>query len=159
MILKRGVTGYTAGDLSLERDWTVLHAAFKKASYAALQAVNGRVVEWFEPDAMIGYAHARVEVNGQELYIFYNGMYDYIAFTTNKLLTDLQFVDHSALGQAFEGSYQVLTVAQLEEPLRKQKKGDGHLLLNDNDLNDVELYYMDYFPAQTVGDLVFNYWD
>lgn len=21
------------------------------------------------------------------------------------------------------------------------------------------LYYMDYFPAQTVGDLVFNYWD
>ena len=158
MILKRGVTGYTAGDLSLERDWDVLVPAFKKASYAAVEQVNGRVLQWFEPDVMIGYPHIHVEVNGQELYIFYNGMYDYIAFSTNKLLTDLQFVDHPLLAQAFSG-YEVLTVEQLEEPLRKQKKGNGHMLLNDNSLNDVELYYMDYFPAETVGDLVFNYWD
>ena len=45
------------------------------------------------------------------------------------------------------------------EPLRKQKKGDGSILLNENTLNHVELYYMDYFPAQKIGDLVFNYWD
>ena len=159
MILKRGVTGFIAGDLTLERDWEALRLAFKKASYVAVQTVNGHVIEWFEPDVMIQYPHMHVEVNGQELYIFYNSMYDYIAFSSTKLLTDLQFIDEPLLARAFASPYTVLTVQQLQEPLRKQKKGDGHILLNANDLNEVELYYMDYFPAQTVGDLVFNYWD
>ncbi|MEK4386191.1 hypothetical protein MKZ25_10325 [Solibacillus sp. FSL W7-1464] len=63
MILKRGLTGCTAGDLSLERDWGSLRIAFKKASYAAVQPVNGRVKEWFEPDVMIQYPNIHVEVN------------------------------------------------------------------------------------------------
>ena len=159
MILKRGVTGYTAGDLSHERDWASLTAAFKKASFIAVQAVDGHVIEWFEPDVMIPYPHMHIQVNEQKLYIFYNGMYDYVAFSSTKLLTDLQFVEEPLLADAFLSPYEVLKTEQLQEPLRKQKKGDGHILLNDNDLNDVELYYMDYFPAQTVGDLVFNYWD
>lgn len=159
MILKRGVTGFTAGDFSLERDWDALTLAFKKTSYAAVQAVGGRVSEWFEPDVVNQYPHMHVQLNGEQLYIFYNRMYDYIAFSTTNDLTDLRFVDSLTLTSAFPHPYAVLTVAQLQEPLRKQKKGDGHILLNDNDLNDVELYYMDYFPAQTVGDLVFNYWD
>lgn len=124
-----------------------------------MQAVGGRVMESFEPDAMIQYPHVHIQVNGQQLYIFYNQMYDYIAFSTTKDVTDLRFVDVPSLAAAFYRPYEVLTVAQLQEPLRNQKKGDGHILLNDHDLNDVELYYMDYFPAQTVGDLVFNYWD
>lgn len=124
-----------------------------------MQAVGGRVMEWFEPDVMISYPHVHVQVNDQQLYIFYNQMYDYIAFSMTKDLTDLRFIDVPSLSAAFHHSYEVLTVAQLQEPLRKQKKGDGHILLNENDLNDVELYYIDYFPTQTVGDLVFNYWD
>ena len=100
-----------------------------------------------------------IQVNEQKLYIFYNRMYDYVAFSSTKLLTDLQFVDEPLLADEFLSPYEVLKTEQLQEPLRKQKKGDGHILLNDNDLNDVELYYMDYFLAQTVGDLVFNYWD
>ena len=59
----------------------------------------------------------------------------------------------------FNVRHEVLTVAQLDEPLIKQKKGDGHLLVNENTLNDVELYYKDYVPVQTVGNIVFNYWD
>lgn len=159
MILKRGVTGYTAGDVLFERDWDVLKSTFKKASYAAVQAVGGHVVEWFEPDVVNPYPHMKFQLNGEQLYIFYNQMYDYIAFSTTNDLTDLRFVESLTLAADFHHPYEVLTVAQLQEPLRKQKKGDGHILLNANDLNDVELYYMDYFSAQTVGDLVFNYWD
>lgn len=159
MILKRGVTGFTAGDLSLERDWDEVRATLKKASYTAVQAVGGRVIEWFDPDVTNPYPHMHVQVKGQKLYIFYNVMYDYVAFSSSKDLTNLQFLDEPLLARVFTRPYEVLTVEQLQEPLRKQKKGDGYILLNDNDLNEVELYYMDYFPAQTVGDLVFNYWD
>lgn len=86
-------------------------------------------------------------------------MYDYIAFTHNRLITELEFIDYPKLKVLFEKCYEVLTVSQLEEPLVRQAKGRGHILLNENDLNDVELYQLNYFPTQTVGDLVFNYWD
>lgn len=76
MILKRGVTGFTAGDLSLERDWDEVRATLKKASYTAVQAAGGRVIEWFDPDVTNPYPHMHVQVKGQKLYIFYNVMYD-----------------------------------------------------------------------------------
>ena len=159
MILKNGVTGFTAGDLSLERDYDSLVATFKKNCYKAVQHVKGQVLHWYDPEIDLCYAHAHVQVNHQKLYILYNASCDYIAFTTNRSITSLQFINHAELAQSFAEQYRVLTVAELEEPLRKQKKGDGHNLLNENTLNHVELYYMDYFPTEKVGDLVFNYWD
>jgi hypothetical protein len=159
MILKKGVTGFTAGDVSLEYDREARIVEFKRYCYSYVQRLNGEVLQWYEPDIDIHYAHAHVKIDEKELSIFYHSMHDYIAFTNNRLITGLEFVDHSALTALFEERYEVLTVAQLEEPLVRQAKGNGYILLNENDLNDVELYYMDYFSAQTVGDLVFNYWD
>lgn len=159
MILKRGVTGFTAGDVAFEYDWGAKVSNFKRYCYLYVQQLNGKVLAWHEPDIDIHYAHARIKVDYNEFYIFHHSMYDYIAFTNNRLITGLEFIDFPPLAMLFNEPFQVLTVAQLEEPLRKQAKGDGHILLNDNDLNEIELYYMDYFSAQTVGDLVFNYWD
>ena len=159
MILKKGVTGYTGGDLSLGRDWEARIIEFKRYCYTFVQQLKGEILEWYEPDVDVSYVHAHIKIKEKELYIFHHNMYDYIAFTNNRLITDLHFIDHSLLKALFETRYEVLTVAQLGEPLLRQSKGNGNILLNENDLNDVELYYMDYFPAQTVGDLVFNYWD
>ena len=159
MILKKGVTGYTGGDLPLERDSDARVIEFKQYCYSFVQQLKGEILEWYEPDIDIHYAHAHIKIKGNELYIFHHNMYDYIAFTNNRLITGLEFIDHPELKSLFEKRYEVLTVTQLEEPLVRQANGSGHILLNENALNDVELYYMDYFPAQTVGDLVFNYWD
>ena len=81
------------------------------------------------------------------------------AFSNNRLITGLAFIDHPELKALFDQHYEVLTAAQLAEPLVRQAKAGGPILLNENDLNEVELQFMDYFQAQTVGDLVFNYWD
>ena len=160
MILKKGVTAFTAGDLSFNRDSKGLKVESHTIMlFSIIQQLNGEVLAWYEPDIMIQYAHAHVKIDEKEFYIFYNTMYDYIAFTNNRLITGLEFIDCAALAPLFKARYKVLTVAQLEEPLLRKKKSDGHILLNENTLNDVELYYMDYYPAQTVGDLVFNYWD
>ena len=159
MILKKGVTGFTGGDLSLECDWEARIVEFKRYCYAFVQQLKGEILEWYEQDVDVNYAHAHIKINENELYIFYNNMYDYIAFTNNRLITNLHFIDHHLLKTLFETRYEVLSAAQLAEPLVRQSKGSGNILLNENDLNEVELYYMDYFPAQTVGDLVFNYWD
>ena len=159
MILKKGVTGFTAGDLSIERDYEARILAFKQSCFTYVQQLKGEILEWYDPYVDVSYAHAHIKINEIELYIFHNSMYDYIAFSSNRLMTDLHFIDHPLLENLFEMRYQVLTAAQLGEPLIRQSKGSGNILLNENDLNEVELYNMDYFPAQTVGDLVFNYWD
>lgn len=159
MILKRGVTGFSAGDLSLERDWVAQTAEFKKYCYASVQQLNGCILAFFEPDIDLGYAHAHVKIDGEELYIFHNNMYDDIAFTSNRDIGGLKFTDHKLLGALFENRYTVLTASQLAEPLVYQTQSGGITLMNENELNDVELRFMNHFRSQTVGDLVFNYWD
>ena len=112
-----------------------------------------------------------------------NHMYDYIAFgyfIGERRTCNLYFMDDPSLQSLFEKRYEVLTVYQLEEPLVRQAKDSGkiilntddaneiinrdnycdnYILLNENELNDVELHYVNYFWSHTVGELVFNYWD
>jgi len=183
MILKRGVTGFTGGDLSLERDLEASSTEFKKCCYSYVQQINGRVLAVYEPDIDVHYAHAYVEVDEDTFYIFYNHMYDYIAFgyfTDERQISSLKFIDNTSLQALFEKRYEVLTVRQLEEPLVRQAKDSGkiilntddpsevingddyfdnYILLNQNELNDVELHYVNYYWSRTVGELVFNYWD
>ena len=116
-------------------------------------------------------------MDGECLYIFHNDMYNYIAFASNRSIEGLNSIDHSLLKALFENHYKVLTVWDLEEPLVRQVKESGkillyedalndaelrysaNILLNENKLNDVEIGFMNYFWSRTVGDLVFNYWD
>ncbi|MEK4425247.1 hypothetical protein [Solibacillus sp. FSL K6-1523] len=177
MILKRGVTGFTENDLTLERDWDACRAKFKKHCYSYVQQLKGSVLEWHEPDVDVRYTHAHVKIDRECFYIFYNDMYDYIAFANNCSIGDLDFIDQPVLKTLFENRYKVLTVRALEEPLIRQAKDSGkilfyedaldnvdlldsdNILLNENDLKDVEIRFMNHFWSRTVGDLVFNYWD
>lgn len=159
MILKRGVTGFSARDLSLKHDWVALTAEFKKYCYACVQQLQGSILAFYEPDIDLGYAHAHVKIDGEELYIFYNNMYDDIAFTSNCEIGGLKFIDHELLGTLFDNRYTVLTASQLAEPLVYQTNSSGIILMNENVLDDLELRFMKHFRSQTVGDLVFNYWD
>lgn len=177
MILKKGVTGYTGGDISFERDWDVIIAQFKQYCYTAVVQINGRILAFYEPDVDCSYAFAHVEIDGETLYVFHNNMYDYVAFTSNSTITGLDFIDHPVLAAAFDKRYKVLTVYDLGEPLIRQVKESGRillyedlledpelresdcLLLNENDLNDIEIRFMNHFWSRTVGELVFNYWD
>lgn len=180
MILKNGVTGCTGGDLSLEFDWEARIVEFKRYCYVFVQQLKGEILEWYEPDVDVSYARAHIKINENELYIFHNGRYDYIAFSNDSLITGLHFIDHHLLKTLFETRYEVLTVKQLEEPLVRQAKDSGKIILNDddandiiqqddycnnyillngNELNDIELSLVNYYWSRTVGDLVFNYWD
>lgn len=79
--------------MSLERDWEARIVEFKRYCYAFVQQLKGEFLEWYEPDVDVSYAHAYIKINENELYIFHNSMYDYIAFSKNCLITDLQFND------------------------------------------------------------------
>lgn len=130
-----------------------------KKCYEIISKVGGEIIEWYEPSIDNGYLHSLCKIDGKELYIFFNSNYDYVAFAKNNNITDLMFIDNDQLAIAFCDSYRVLTLAELSEPLVFSKTGNKNTLQNPNELNSVELEYTKHFNAQTVGDLVFNYWD
>ena len=72
MILKKGVTGYTGGDLSFECDGEARVVEFKRCCYSFVQQLNGEVFKWYAPDINLHYVHARIKLDDEELYIFHH---------------------------------------------------------------------------------------
>lgn len=161
MILKRGVTGFwsqQSDEIVVDTETRV--GNFKSWCYTNVLQFGGNVLEWHEPSLSISYAHALVRVGGEELYILHHNVYDYIAFTKNIEMTNLRFIDHKELSVLFNEQFQVLSRERLEEQLIKGKSNKkGGFLLNENDLAIVELEQIHYFNSETVGQVLFNYWD
>ena len=61
----------------------------------------------------------------------------------------IRFVDESNLTTLFMQFYRVLTVAELNKPLRQL----------DNGLNQAEWEQIAYWKPERIGDIIFNYWD
>lgn len=161
MILKRGSTGFW----NKESDEIIVNtearvANFKSWCFTNVLQLGGNVLEWHEPTSYISYAHARVKLSGEELYILHHDVYDYIAFTKNIEMTSLHFINHRELSVVFSGPFQVLSQEQLEERLLKGKSNKkGGFLLTENDLAITELEQMHYYSSETIGQVIFNYWD
>ena len=56
-------------------------------------------------------------------------MYDYIAFSTNRFIGGLQFIDYPLMKAQFENRYHVLAASDLDEPLVRQAKDSGQIVL------------------------------
>lgn len=159
MILRNGVTGFTGGNLLLERDWNTVRLLFKKNCEEMVRKVGGEIIEWYEPSIDNSYMHNLCKIMGEELYLFFNSSYGYVAFTKNRDITGLMFIVNDQLAIAFSDIYRALTLSELSEPLVFSGTENTITLQNPNELNSVELEYAKHFNSRTVGDLVFNYWD
>lgn len=161
VILKRGVTGFwnkESEEIVVNTEARV--ANFKSWCYTNVLQLGGKLIEWYEPTSFISYAHARVKLSGEELYILHHDVYDYIAFAKNIEMTNLHFINHKELNVLFNEQFQVLSRETLEERLLKGKSNKkSGFLLNENDLAIVELEQISYFSSETVGQVIFNYWD
>lgn len=85
MILKKGLTGYTDGDLQLDRELEASVDEFKRYCYSFVQQLKGKILEWYKPTVEIAYAHAHIKINEHELYIFHHNLYDFLCINRLKL--------------------------------------------------------------------------
>jgi hypothetical protein len=118
-------------------------------------------MEFKELEAGRSFYEAVIKVKDKKIHVLLNAQYPYIAFTTVREFNvhDFPFIDEPQLSKVFQPYYKVLTTNQLNEPLRYTQKGGKIIVKNVNTLHQVELEQLVYWEPQTVGDVVFNFWD
>ncbi|MEH7180105.1 hypothetical protein [Neobacillus vireti] len=94
------------------------------------------------------------------MYILLNAAYPFFAFASKVEYMTIEFMDHQELANeiiALNKDYRVLTTSELHEPI--QPDGRKYLLRNENTLNKDEIQNILYWKPQTVGEVIYNYWD
>ena len=158
MILLNGISDSGGPDTVVDGN------LFKKVCYSSVTSLGGRVLSFQEPVVAQNYYYAEVSLpNEKSIYILLNSIYPFIAFTTSHVPFNMTFVDHKQLTATInhlQGEvYRVLKPVELDEPLRLKETKGGLVVLNENTLNKWVMYSIKPWHPETVGDVVFNYWD
>lgn len=93
---------------------------------------------------------AEVQIKESRFFILLNRYYPYIAFATQIEFGNIQFVDKPYLEEYFAPFYQVLKVKELNTPFDP---------IENTQLNCAELEKIAHWKPQTIGEVIFNYWD
>jgi hypothetical protein len=134
------------------------------------QAVAQESGKWLEfkptqQGVLTNFHWARVEHQGQTLYILLNWLYPFVAFARSLDWSNFGFIDHEAISRHLSHRYRVLAATELQRPIRMvAKKGEIALLEPPNALAEPgirELWYWSNHgkTGVSVGQAIFNFWD
>ncbi|MBQ4870072.1 hypothetical protein IHQ11_26860 [Priestia megaterium] len=95
----------------------------------------------------------------REIYVLLNAYYPFLAFASTVEFQHINFINDPMLSKDFIPFYKVLSKEELHEPLDIRNSRGKVSLENENDLNSSELEQIDYWKPNTVGEVMFNFWD
>ena len=95
---------------------------------------------------------AHVEVSGKVFYILLNEHYPYLTFASLVEPGNIAFIDQPALHEPFSPFYRVLGPVELNVPFNQT-------MAKNTELNRTELEQLAYWKPETVGQIIFNFWD
>ncbi|MCM3588398.1 hypothetical protein M3182_22225 [Mesobacillus maritimus] len=104
------------------------------------------------PSYPANFYKARVKMLNDEFYILLNEYYPYLAFASVVEFGNIQFIDNPTLCASFSPYYQVLGTKELHAPFNQD-------LVNQSELNVAEKKQLQYWKPETIGQIIFNYWD
>lgn len=150
MKLPNGVTGFYNAEAN--KPPKVEEKQFKQLCFDTVFRNGGKVVCFHTPQCTTNFYYAQVEILGNRLYILLNAHYPYLAFASAVEFGDIQFIDNSFLYEQFAPFYQVFSTVELNSPVNQD-------MLKKADLNRAELDQLVYWKPETIGQIIFNYWD
>lgn len=150
MKLPNGITGFYESKATKPPQLDGI--LFKQQCYEVASRYRGKVIEIKPPSYPANFYKARVEMLNDEFYILLNKHYPYLAFASVVEFGNIQFIDKPTLCEAFSSSYQVLGTKELHAPFNQD-------LVTQSELNDSEKKQIQYWKPETIGKIVFNYWD
>ncbi|WP_100332242.1 hypothetical protein [Bacillus xiapuensis] len=155
MHLAYGITGfYEAGDQPLPRNAGKL---FKKMCWEAARTIGADVLMFQKPGHRTNFFHVLLDNGRKRIHILLNAHYPLIAFAASVEFGHITFYDEPALSESFKGFY-LCEAKELNQLLRIQSHPE-FALLHHHDLNKAELSQIMYWKPNTVGEVVFNFWD
>ncbi|MFS0782198.1 hypothetical protein [Bacillus sp. 1P06AnD] len=81
-----------------------------------------------------------------------NGHYPYLTFASAVEFGGIKFIDNPFLYEQFAAFYQIIGTVELNSPFNQN-------MVKKTDLNNAELEQLAYWKPETVGQIIFNYWD
>lgn len=151
LILCSGITGFQPAPLIEENE-------FKQLCYSLF---GKKVLDFKEDRTVENFYECVIKVEDKRVHVLLNGQYPFLAFTSNREsnVHYFPFINEPELSKIFEHHYKILSLNQLNEPLRYTQKGKKIIVKNENTLHQDELEQLVYWQPKTVGEVVFNYWD
>lgn len=149
-ILKNSVTGFRDKNYSK----LLLHnqeKKFIKDFHSIINKINGKIL-YIDAD-FIGknFYIATIIVEGIITYSLLNINYPLIAFASKVEPFAITFINDQILAEEFRNlNYIVLSINQLSCPIKKEYL---------KELNKMEMKQIEYWQPNTLGEIVFNYWD
>ncbi|MDM5329935.1 hypothetical protein [Neobacillus sp. CF12] len=150
MILPNGVTGFY--DSEANKPPTVDGKQFKQLCFDFAARNGGKVIEFSTPQYPANFYHAHVKVLGNVFYILLNAHYPYLTFASLVEPGNIAFIDQPTLNEPFSPFYRVLGTVELNVPFNQT-------LAKNTKLNRTELEQLAYWKPETVGQIIFNFWD
>lgn len=152
MILRSGVTGFQPAPSTDQKE-------FKSICYALAGAEK---VEFIEPGGAVrNFYECVIKRKNKKVHVLLNSHYPFAAFTASRGTDEFYFpfIDDPELAELFSPYYEIVSREQLNEPAALRRHGHTILLDNENTLHPDELKQLAFWKPETIGDIVFNYWD
>lgn len=152
MRLPNGITGFYSSKANNPPQ--VDGKQFKQLCFHFVSHKGGKVIDFNVPQYPMNFYNVRVEIFNMQFYILLNEHYPYLAFATAVEFGNMKFVDIPVLFERFSPFYQVMDTASLNVPI-------GRILeeKNKHELNSAEWEEIAYWKPNTIGEIIFNYWD
>lgn len=152
MKLANGITGFYNSEANKPQyvDWK----QFKQLCFDFASSNGGKVQDFNPPQYSANFYNAQVEFFNMRFNILLNEYYPYLAFASDVEFGNINFIDIPVLFEQFTPYYQVLNTGELNIPVKKIFEAKY-----ENLLNSTELVQLDYWKPETIGQVIFNYWD
>jgi hypothetical protein len=125
---------------------------FKQLCFDLASRNDGKVINYNTPQYPANFYYVQVEIFDNRFYILLNKHYPYLSFASIVELGNIKFIDNPVLFNQFSLFYQVLGTGELNVPITQ-------IVEEKNKLNTEELEQIAYWKPDTVGQIIFNYWD
>lgn len=157
MKLQNGVTGFF--NPAIDTLSYIDGKQFKQICFTVASKNKGKIVSFETPGLATNFYKACIELSEKKVFVLLNAHYPYLTFATNVEYGNIQFINEEKLAEEFSSYYTVLSKEELIEPIRIRLGSKKNIVLNENTLNEAELEQIVYWQPNTIGHVLFNYWD
>jgi len=144
-MLPNGITGFR--DLKDPYIPEQEKRVFQRFCYSIATRYHCVVLSFDFDLASKNFYSAEIKTEQGRLYLLENAYYPWIAFARSCNFTKIKFIENPF--SITDSNICVLTLSELQQ--------DWHNIVGE--LNKAELKQIEYWKPNTVGDIIFNFWD
>lgn len=152
MKLPYGVTGFYNSDEQKPPEMEL--SEYKELCNGIARKLNGELLEFSDTLYPANFYKADFKLPALNICLVMNKHYPIVAFATAVEDLKIQFIDYAEGAAEVPEEFTVLPVPVLETPVPKNLEK-----LPENDLNKGEIDQIQYWKPETIGDIIFNFWD